>query len=121
MAVDVDGTLVIDGRLNSAVVEFCEQQINAGYFLILWSAAGREHAIAQAREYGVSHLFDVIIGKPGIVIDDCGWDWVQHTRTIRSVLEPQQESEHDAKEETAPGGDPSTAGDGDCDDRDSAD
>jgi hypothetical protein len=55
-----------------------------GYSLMLWSARGREYADAMAQRYGVAGLFDVILAKPGYIVDDLGWDWIKYTQVIRS-------------------------------------
>jgi phosphoglycolate phosphatase-like HAD superfamily hydrolase len=85
IGVDVDGTLHPDGRLNPAVVAFCEKQKAAGFRLMLWSARGKEHAQACADQFGVAHLFDDIVSKPGYILDDLGWSWIKYTRVITSL------------------------------------
>ena len=82
IAVDVDGTLLVRGACNAAVVRYCEARKAEGAYLILWSARGVEHARAVAAEFGVTDLFDAIIPKPGAIIDDKGWSWVRHTLVI---------------------------------------
>jgi hydroxymethylpyrimidine pyrophosphatase-like HAD family hydrolase len=87
IAVDVDGTLHVNGILNVRVVEFCERQKANGFTLNLWSARGKEYAQAAAEKFGVSHLFDDIISKPGYVLDDQGWNWIKYTQIIRTPHE----------------------------------
>lgn len=87
LAVDVDGTLYINGALNANVVQFCETQKANGFVLMLWSARGKEYAQSVADHFEVSHLFDVVISKPGYVLDDQGWGWIKHTNVIRSLQE----------------------------------
>jgi phosphoglycolate phosphatase-like HAD superfamily hydrolase len=82
IAVDVDGTLHCDGRLNKSVVEFCREKKAAGFRMMLWSARGIEHAQKAADLFGVADLFDDIVGKPGYVLDDLGWSWIKYTRVI---------------------------------------
>lgn len=87
IAVDVDGTLHTNGILNARVVEFCERQKDNGFTLNLWSARGKEYAQAAAEKFGVSHLFDDIISKPGYILDDQGWNWIKYTQIIRTLHE----------------------------------
>jgi phosphoserine phosphatase len=83
IAVDVDGTLHVDGVLKQSVVDFCEKQKAAGWDLMLWSARGKEYAQAVAAGFGVAHLFDEIVSKPKVILDDQGWGWTAYTHVIR--------------------------------------
>lgn len=85
IAVDVDGTLHRNGVLNQRVVEFCERQKANGYTLNLWSSRGKKYAVAAAEKFGVTHLFDDIISKPGYVLDDQGWSWIRYTQIIKTI------------------------------------
>lgn len=87
IAVDVDGTLHINGIVNVRVVEFCKAQKEKGFVLTLWSARGKAYAQAAAEKLGVTHLFDDIVSKPGYVLDDQGWRWIKYTHVIRSLTE----------------------------------
>jgi len=82
VAIDVDGTLIVDGLLNSALVTWCEVQKSAGYALMLWSARGHRYAVDVAEKHGVTRLFDTICSKPGYIVDDQGWGWIKHTRRL---------------------------------------
>ena len=88
--VDVDGTLYTRGVLNNRVVEFCIEQKAAGFILVLWSARGKQYAKDVAEQFGVTHIFDDIVSKPGYILDDKGWAWIKYTHTIRSFSEPLQ-------------------------------
>lgn len=85
VAVDVDGTLHTQGRLNRAVVAWVEQCRAQGMETILWSARGKAHAQAMAQRFECAHLFDVIISKPGHILDDQGWGWVRYTNVVRRL------------------------------------
>ncbi len=85
IAVDVDGTLIVGGELNMSLIEWCTRRKSEGFFLILWSARGMTHAVDIAEETGVSALFDVIISKPGYIVDDVGWSWIKFTKVHRDV------------------------------------
>lgn len=82
VAVDVDGTLLVNGQKNSAVVLWCERLKTEGYVLHLWSSRGKKHAESVAELFGVTHLFDVILSKPGYILDDMGWEWIKFTKAI---------------------------------------
>jgi hypothetical protein len=46
----------------------------------VWSARGREYAQWAAAKAGlVVHC----LSKPGLVLDDQGWDWTRHTRVVK--------------------------------------
>lgn len=53
IAIDVDGTLYVNGHLNDKVVAFCTMAKGKGYTLMLWSARGKGHAQAIADQFGV--------------------------------------------------------------------
>jgi len=89
IAVDVDGTLGVQGVLNERLITWCREQKAAGKTLILWSARGEAHARRAAEFFGVSDVFDVIMGKPEAIVDDKGWGWIRFTRVIRS-FEPHE-------------------------------
>lgn len=82
VAVDVDGTLLVNGEKNNAVVLWCERLKADGYVLYLWSSRGKNHAESVAGLFGVTHLFDVIMSKPGFILDDHGWSWIKFTTAI---------------------------------------
>lgn len=86
IAVDVDGTLInAFGDINQSVLKYCADRKAEGFFIILWSARGKKHAEAQAARGNALDLFDVIISKPGMILDDKGWTWTKHTRLVREL------------------------------------
>lgn len=82
-AIDVDDTLLINGEANDDLVEWIKRKKEEGTELVLWSARGRAYAREVAEKLEVSHLFDAIISKPGVIVDDKGWGWIKWTRVIR--------------------------------------
>jgi hypothetical protein len=84
IAVDVDGTLwhPLTGELNIPLVEWCRERRAEGFTPMLWSARGKAHAEAIAEQFSLVQLFDVILSKPGFVLDDQGWNWIVYTRVI---------------------------------------
>jgi hypothetical protein len=85
LAVDVDGTLHVQGTPQPGVVDYITQCRERGMFIILWSARGKDYAQQVAEGMQITHLFDVIIPKPGHILDDMGWGWIQYTEVIRSI------------------------------------
>lgn len=85
IAVDVDDTLHVNGRVNQKLVKWCEQQKANGYSLMLWSARGKQYAQAAAEQFCVAHLFDDIVSKPGYIVDDQGWSWIKFTHVVRRL------------------------------------
>lgn len=82
IACDVDQTLLRDGKPNPAVIAWLRKKHASGHRLILWSARGSEHAQAAAQLCAVVDLFTVIIGKPGLILDDQNWGWIRHTEAV---------------------------------------
>lgn len=82
IAVDVDGTLIINGVVNRLLIQWCEKKRAEQFTLILWSSRGKDYALGIAEKLGVTDLFDNIIGKPGYIVDDVGWSWTKYTAWI---------------------------------------
>lgn len=87
IAVDVDGTLLVRGEINTKLAAWCREKKNAGFYMILWSSRGRKHASNVAESAGITDVFDTIISKPGYVVDDKGWGWIKHTRVFTNLEE----------------------------------
>jgi hydroxymethylpyrimidine pyrophosphatase-like HAD family hydrolase len=87
IAIDVDGTLQIQGKPNTRLIEWCKERKAEGFFLMLWSARGQAHATKYAELFGIADVFDLICSKPGYIVDDQGWGWVKYTKVIRSLGE----------------------------------
>jgi predicted mannosyl-3-phosphoglycerate phosphatase (HAD superfamily) len=85
IAIDVDGTLQRRGEPNLPLLEWCREKKSAGFTLVLWSSRGEDHARKFATLFGVQDLFDHILSKPGYIVDNHGWSWIQYTRVIKSL------------------------------------
>lgn len=83
IAVDVDDTLIVNGLPNAALIEWLECRKAEGFSLTLWSMRGREHAHRAAVLSGTVELFDAITSKPGYIVDDKGWGWIQYTHVVK--------------------------------------
>ncbi len=82
IAVDVDGTLSLAGKPNLKLIAWLRARKADGYKLHLWSSAGETHARSIAARFGVTALFDLILSKPGFIVDDQGWSWTKYTRVL---------------------------------------
>jgi len=83
--VDVDGTLVTQGRLDENLAAWIGERRGEGFEVNLWSARGQAYARAAAERLGVAHLFDAIISKPTEIVDDWGWRWTRHVPVVTRV------------------------------------
>ena len=82
VAVDVDGTLVIGGAVNRALVRRVRAMSEAGYDVIVWSMRGRIYAERAAHATGLSDVA-TCVGKPGVIIDDKGLEWLRESHVVR--------------------------------------
>lgn len=82
LAVDVDGTLIVHGRVNASVLRELKAAHKSGYDIIVWSARGRQHAEQAAEAAGVTEI-SICIGKPSAIIDDLGWAWAKTVPVVR--------------------------------------
>lgn len=83
IAVDVDGTLYINGQVNQKLVDWLRKKKSEGFELMLWSARGKAHAQDAVNYFHLEGLFYVVISKPGYIVDDKGWSWIKWTKVVR--------------------------------------
>jgi hydroxymethylpyrimidine pyrophosphatase-like HAD family hydrolase len=86
IAIDVDGTLIINGVVNDDLVAWCKARKNDGFCMILWSARGEKHAKNAAKTTKLEAVFNHILSKPSYIVDDKGWSWIKYTRVIKSLV-----------------------------------
>lgn len=71
---DVDDTLIRTFGSKTLpiihVIELVKQLKDTGAELYCWSAAGRDHALEVATEYGIHDCFIAFMTKPDLMIDD---------------------------------------------------
>lgn len=84
--VDVDGTLFEGNVLNEYLVKWCREKKSQGFYLVLWSCRGAEYARQAASIANVIEVFDFIISKPGYIVDDNGWRWINFTTVISKEI-----------------------------------
>lgn len=84
--VDVDGTLFEGNVLNECLVKWCREKKLAGFQLVLWSCRGADHAKQAALLASMIDVFDFIISKPGYIVDDNGWRWINFTQVVSKEL-----------------------------------
>ena len=86
MAIDVDGTLLKQGKINWPRANWEKQKKLEGFEVILWTARGRPHAAAVVERFGLESYFSQVIGKPGYIVDDMGWSWTRFTKIVTKFL-----------------------------------
>lgn len=86
IGIDVDGTLIQNGRLNRRLAKWAKEKKEEGFEVLLWTARGKKHADRVAEKYGITDHFTAIIGKPGYIVDDLGWSWVKYSRVLRKLF-----------------------------------
>ena len=83
--VDVDGTLLVNGKPNPNVVRLIREKHEDGFQIIVWSSRGSVNAI---RAVGLAGLNDIVshkLSKPGYIVDDKGWSWTRYTEQIKDI------------------------------------
>ena len=86
IGIDVDGTLIRNGRLNRPLADWAKEKKEEGFEVLLWTAQGKQHAERIAEMHNITHHFTAIIGKPGYIVDDLGWSWVKFTQVLRRLF-----------------------------------
>ena len=80
--VDIDGTLLIDGQVDEAIIKFLEKEKKDGFMIILWSSRGLDYATDIAKKFEITQVFNFIIPKPAYIIDDYGWNWTRFVENL---------------------------------------
>jgi predicted HAD superfamily phosphohydrolase YqeG len=80
--IDVDNTLIIDGKPNEPLINWL-RDYKEEYVFVLWSLAGQEHAKDIADQFDITNLFRYILSKPKRIIDDRCWEWTRETSCYR--------------------------------------
>lgn len=69
IAIDIDDTLLINGRISQPILEWCKARQNT-HRLTLWSSRGERYAREIATRFDLLAIFHHICGKPHHVVDD---------------------------------------------------
>ena len=80
--VDVDGTLLVRGWRNEPLIQWLWKAKEEGYALSLWSSKGSTYATRVMAELELGNLFDHILPKPALIVDDQGWNWIKYNRVV---------------------------------------
>jgi hypothetical protein len=82
LAIDVDKTLIINGKPNALLVEGIRLRHSEGFQIIVWSSRGEANSIRAVELCGLSDVVSYCISKPGYIVDDQGWRWIKYTRNL---------------------------------------
>ena len=82
VCIDVDGTLLVKGKINRNLVNWIKLN-RTNFNIYCWSLAGEDHAKEVINKFKLETLFDHVISKPHLIIDDRGWNWIKETRVIK--------------------------------------
>ena len=88
IAIDVDGTLLINGQINHALANWAKAKHAAGFEIIVWSARGTLHAQRAAHAADLTSIAAAVVSKPGFLVDDQGWEWARYTAVITNLDAP---------------------------------
>lgn len=80
--IDVDGTLIIDDRVNRPLVKWARNQATQGKEIIVWSARGEENARNAVDLCGLNDIVSHTLSKPGYVVDDLGSQFTHYMNII---------------------------------------
>jgi len=85
IAVDVDGTLIINGTANSKLVSWIKKKKKMGFEIYIWSARGKAHADFAVEFAKIENDVDAVISKPFYIVDDLGWSWIRETEVVTEL------------------------------------
>jgi len=80
--IDVDGTLLVDDRVNHDLVTWARRQHSEGKQLIVWSARGAGNAKRAVELCGMGDIVTHALSKPGYVVDDLAARFTQYMEII---------------------------------------
>jgi hypothetical protein len=83
--VDVDGTLIRNGRPYQPVIDRV-LDMSTTHDIYVWSAAGRNHAQQAVIDCGIFPYVRSCLSKPSYIIDDQAWKWIRLTKVIGDVF-----------------------------------
>ena len=80
--IDVDGTLLVDDRVNHQLVSWARRQYSEGNQIVVWSARGADNAKRAVELCGIVDIVSHTLSKPGYVVDDLGHRFTEHMEVI---------------------------------------
>ena len=80
--VDVDGTLLVKGKIVDPVVKWVRKQKAKGFELVVWSSRGKGHAERTVKAAGLNDCVSCCIAKPGYIVDDMRLSWLGYVAVI---------------------------------------
>lgn len=80
--IDVDGTLLLDDRVNHRLVDWARRQHAEGKQIVVWSARGANNAKRAVQLSGIDDIVSYALSKPGYVVDDLGADFTRYMDVI---------------------------------------
>jgi len=80
--IDVDGTLIINDRINHDLVSWARQQSQEGKEIIVWSARGKSNAENAVDRCEIGDIVSHALSKPGYIVDDLGNQWTEYMNII---------------------------------------
>lgn len=80
--IDVDGTLLINEKINHELVRWARQRYNEGKQLVVWSARGADNAKRAVELCDIADIVSHTLSKPGYVVDDLGHGFTQYMEVI---------------------------------------
>lgn len=80
--IDVDGTLLIDDRVNQPLVDWARLRFLEGKEIIVWSARGADNAKRAVEICGIGDIVSHTLSKPGYVVDDLGTGFTRYMDII---------------------------------------
>ncbi|WP_031386503.1 hypothetical protein [Desulfonatronum thiodismutans] len=93
IAVDVDGTLFrpVPGQremeANADLITWIRERKAEGFTIMIWSLRGQEYAQDAVDLAGIGDVVDLVLSKPGYVVDDTGWNWIRETLIVPGFTE----------------------------------
>jgi len=85
MYVDVDGTLLVNGKPNHKVVALIREKYEEGFQIIVWSSRGSLNAVKAVYLADIEDIVAFKLSKPGYIVDDKGWSWTRYTKQIKDI------------------------------------
>jgi len=84
--IDVDGTLIQGGKVNTPLVNWAREKYNDGFQIIVWSSRGAGNSHLAVMQADMEDIVTHILSKPGYIVDDKGWGWTKFTTQVEGFF-----------------------------------